>query len=110
MKIIKQLTFAGAGTQFNILEGTNLQYAPFSGTVKIGASGSAAGQDTISGYAGSDQFMDACVIGGTNRVPLLPDDFLIIDEVGISGGSQIKLDVTATAARTIWVSVELTEI
>lgn len=110
MKVIKQLTFAGAGTQFNILEGTNLQYAPFTGTVKIGASGSAAGGDTISGYAGSDQFMDSCVIGGTNRVPLLPDDFLIMDNIGITQGSQIKLDVTATAARTIFVSIELTEL
>lgn len=107
MKIIRTVVFGGAGTQFNVLAGTNLQYAPFDGTIKVGASLSAS-TGTINAFAGSDQFIDQATISPNNRVPIMPDDFLVLDEVVIAAGEQIKIDLTTAGAASVFLSVELT--
>lgn len=108
MKITRTIVFGAAGTQFNVLQGTNLQYAPFDGTVKVGASQSTS-TGTLNAFAGSDQFIDQATIPPNNRVPILPDDFMVLDEIAISEGAQIKIDITVAAASSVFLTVELTE-
>lgn len=107
MKITRTLTFGAAGTQFNVLAGTNLQYAPFTGTLKLGASLSAS-TGTLNAFAGSDQVVDTATIPPNNRVPILPDDYMLLDETIIAQGEQIKIDVTAAGAASCFLAVELT--
>ena len=107
MKIQRALVFAGAGTQNNILSGTNLQYAPFDGSLKIGATISAS-TGTLNAFAGADQFIDQAYLPPVNRVPLLPEDYMVLDEVEILAGEQIKIDVTLAGAATLIYTVELT--
>jgi len=109
MKVTLANTFAAAGTQRNILAGTNLEYAPFTGKIRLGATLSAS-TGSLSAFAGSDQFIDQAYIPPVNRVPLLPEDFMVIDEVFIAQGEQIKIDISVNGACTSLTSVELTPI
>lgn len=106
MKVILPLTFSGAGTQLNVLSGTNLQYAPYTGVLRMGATLSTS-TGSLNAFAGSDQFIDKAYIPPVNRVPLLPEDFMTIDETTIVAGEQIKIDITVAGACTCLLTVEL---
>lgn len=101
MKIIDQVeTATGANaTTDNVLQGRRFERAPFDGYLSIYATGSAAGLQTEINVGGRS-VSQRMPINTNNRLPLVPDDFLV-GEVEAYQGELIQITQANTTAGSL---------
>jgi len=97
--------FAAAGSDPNVLLGSQYELAPFDGTIEIGLTQTALGIASCSIFSGPDVLQEP---GGliptylTEQAPKYPDDYHWEDEV--AHGDRLKIGLVATAAVNVnWV-------
>lgn len=100
---------AANATEQNVFNGRRFERAPFNGFLSIYATGSAAGLE-LELNTGGRSVLNRQPINTNNRVPQVPDDFLVGDvEVFAGELIQVSLANTTAGALTGRVRMELEE-
>jgi hypothetical protein len=97
---------AANATVENLVTGSQFEFAPYNASVEVGMCASGVGLvGDVS--TGSDVVAEAFSVANSNRFPILPDDFTIMDVV--AAGERIKLRVrnTTGGALTIFWAVRI---
>jgi hypothetical protein len=105
--IQKRLVFAGAGTNDNVLAGSQYEFAPFDGTIEVAAISTAVGA-TLAVFSGPDVLAEpgtAVQLKATETL-VYPDDYFVEDEV--AQGDRLKISVTVPGAMNVNVALRIT--
>lgn len=94
-----------AGATSNVLAGKRFENVSRTGFLALAQTGSAAGLDAEL-YVGTRNAVEKSPVGGTNRVPQIPED-LVVDEVDAFAGEKIQLNVTNTTAGALTYQAKL---
>lgn len=95
MDSVEQATAAN-GTTSNVFTGRRFERAPFSGFLKLYATGSAAGLTAELNVGGQSVFPPV-PLNTNNRIPIDPDD-LVVSEVEVMAGDLIQVTQVNTTA------------
>lgn len=88
----------------NVIQGSQFEYLPYNARVNFGFSGSGVGL-LVDVFSGSDIVAESMAIPGTNRYPLNPDDFYLVDVAAAGDRLKVRIRNTTAAAVTAFWSV-----
>jgi len=102
---------AGAGTGFNanVLTGTQFEFAPYDCLVRLGVLGSASGLQMTFATGADTMSIDQAVsvVRAANQYPLIPDDLLYTDYVGVGQRLIVAIRNTTAGALTAFTTVSM---
>jgi hypothetical protein len=102
---------AAGTTVDNVLAGSQWEFAPYDAKYEYAViTDATTGEVLADVYSGQDILMEAGFIEGPNRSPVYPDDFTLVDAVGMGERIKVRLRNTGAGAHVVWTSVVITQL
>lgn len=100
---------AAASVNDNLLTGSQFEFLPYNASIEFGINGDANGADMrVDVFSGADVLLENAPLNVQNRIPVYPDDFILVDVA--RAGERIKIrarNTNAGAARSVLFSVRI---
>lgn len=101
-----QSTAAGGQTN-NVLNGSQIEFAPISGVARYYATAEAAGESRVTVFHGTMTVQQESTVSRQNRPPLVPDDFMCAAPVRRGQRIIIQHRNTGAGANTLFWRVNI---
>lgn len=103
------VSVAANSTNDNIIQGSQFEFLPFNAALDFGLNGSAAGL-FADVYSGQDTVAESYALNTTNRFPIYPDDYPLVDVAGAGERIKVRVRNTTGGALTCFYSVRISPV
>ncbi len=104
--IQNSVSIAANSTNDNVLAGSQFEFLPYDAALNFGLSASATGV-VVDVYSGQDVLCESTAVGGTNRIPVMPDDYSLSDVAGAGERIKIRARNVTDGALTFFYAVRI---